>query len=84
MAGPAIWIDKAVADFSKESVRVKKWSEGEVTVERWSRSDYREYLEDSLRMLDGEDRLDQEQVAHIGKPIKRRKRRKRRKQSEHN
>jgi hypothetical protein len=60
------WIDHARADFSKESVLVTKWSEHDVVLERWSRSDLRAFLEATLRQFDAEDVHDQAEISHIG------------------
>jgi len=64
---PVIWIDRAVADFSKESILVTKWSDEDVILERMARADFRTFIEDSVRKLDAEDRKDQRDTARIGK-----------------
>lgn len=62
-----IWFDRAAADFHEESVLIVAWS-GEVELSRrMSRAAFRSFVEQSIRMLDAEDRRDQKRTARIGK-----------------
>ncbi len=55
-----------LADPSKESILIVETSGDVELLRRISRSDFRVFIESSMRMLDKEDRDDQAEIQHIG------------------